>query len=97
MQLKILSDEPQKGSLEDAITAAERLKGMVGSLTFQNLMERAAKSALRNIVDGKSIEEREAAYQQLVGINAIEMEIQKVVDQGTRAAETLREAQDPES
>lgn len=82
-----------KLSPNEAIDMAERVKSLSQNTAFRYLLARAAQSATQRWADGKTVQDREAAHEQMAGIRAVETEIEKVVDQGTRAAATLRGAE----
>ncbi len=76
-------------SANEAIEMGERVSALARNTAFRYLMSRAAQSAVQRWADGKTWQDREAAHQQMMGIRAVETEIEKVVDQGSRAAATL--------
>ena len=80
----------QELSPEDALAFAERVRGLVNDRTFLQLLEGAEGECHREWETGKTADAREAAWQRLQGIRALEKQIQVTVDRGARAASVLR-------
>jgi hypothetical protein len=82
--------EDQELSPEDALELADRVRGLVNDRTFLLLIQGAEGECHREWETGKTAEAREAAWQRLQGIRALEKQIQVTVDRGARAAGVLR-------
>lgn len=77
-------------SPEEAVRRAAAIKNLAASEAFRWLVEEAVTDCHLDWENGKTAEEREAAYQHLMGIRALDKQIQKVVDRGTSADRQLR-------
>lgn len=72
---------------------AERVASLRSNSAFQYLLQQAAKSAIQAWTDGKTPQDREAAHQQMMGLELINAEIERIANQGTRAAAELKAEQ----
>lgn len=86
-------EEQEPTSPEEDIARAQRVGALGNSADFQYLQNAVARTAIEDWANGKTVEDREAAWQRYQTIRAFDTEIQKVVDQGTRAADALNAAE----
>lgn len=77
-------------SPDEAVRRARAVEGLVHSEAFRWLVEEAVKDCHLDWENAKTTEEREAAHQHLMGIRALDKQIQKVVDRGVAAGRQLR-------
>lgn len=75
---------------EEVERRAQAIQSMANSEPFRWLIEEAARAAHLDWENGKTVEAREAAYQQMQAIRALDTQIQKVVDRGIAAGRELR-------
>lgn len=87
--MRLWDDETEVGP-EEQLRRAEAVRGLASSEAFRWLIEQALKDCHLDWESAKTLEEREAAHQHLLGIRSLDKQIQKVVDRGAAAARQLR-------
>jgi hypothetical protein len=76
-------------SPEELLRRADTIKSMSQSEPFRWLIEAADRDAHQDWARGKSVEEREAAFQRLLGVKSLETQVLKIVNAGVAAAAAL--------
>ena len=87
IRLQLVAPKPKK-SPEQQVQDAQWVAMMLDDARFTGLISGMADGCILAWAESKSLEERECAFTLLQGLRLMESEMQKIMDQGVRAAKS---------